>query len=199
MTTLIACRNMWHTASLRMKADLTAAGAELLDNVVVTDEGAALASFVTTPRWMFTGRNNAFWHVFPPAGVPDETISSLARFGARIGAKQDLLAQRPAQPLLIDLDAVRIEHRMVVPELIGRTIFPWWARFVLLVGHCGRLARRIALYFFFVSLVLTVLVAVPLSAILRILLYPFIRSPLQAYVDKLKAPSGSETPQPTNS
>lgn len=194
VTTLIACRNMWHTASQRMKEDLRRAGAELLDNVVVTDEGAAWATFVTTPRWMFTGRNDRFWRIFPPAGVGASTIAGLRRFGEALTREQDRLDERPPRPLLAGLGAVEIEHRFVVPELIGRAMFPVWARLVRWTGPRGGLVRRLALYLFFSNLVLTVLILVPITIVLRLLLHPFIRTPLRAYVERLKAPSGIETP-----
>ena len=67
--TLVVCRNMWHTASETMKRLLALAGAIHIDNVVLTDPSPPLASFVTTPRWMFTGKRDRFMG-FPPAGVP---------------------------------------------------------------------------------------------------------------------------------
>jgi hypothetical protein len=190
VTTLIACRNMWHTASERMKRDLAAAGAELRDNVVVTDEGPAWATFVTTPRWMFTGRKGRFWKVFPPAGVSADSIAGLRRFGEAITQNRGDLGSRSGGPLLTGLGAIEIDNRMVVPELLGRVLFQPWSRLVAVTGGRGGRVRRFTLYLFFTNLVLTVLILVPISVILRLLLYPLIRAPLQAYVGRLKAPSG---------
>jgi hypothetical protein len=192
--TLVACRNMWHTASMRMKDELARLGAQLTDNVVVTDSGPAWTTFVTTPRWMLTGRKDRLWGVFPPAGVAPETIAALPRFGRAIGEKSRFLERRPVPPLLTGLGAVAIEQRFVVPELLGRTIFPPWARFVRLFGGPGSIARRPALALFALSLLLTVLVLVPVSIVLRIVLHPFLRRPLAAYVERLKAPSGVDAP-----
>jgi hypothetical protein len=192
--TLVACRNMWHTASLRMKAELERLGAQLVDNVVVTDGGPAWATFVTTPRWMLTGRKDAFWKVFPPAGVAPETIAALPRFGRALSEKRALLARRPVPPLLEGLGAVAVEQRFVLPELLGRALFPVWARFVLLFGPPGGGARRVALGLVAVALVATILVLVPLTILLRIVLHPFLRRPLDAYVRRLCEPSGLELP-----
>lgn len=194
--TFVACRNMWHTASVRMKAELARLGAEHCDNVAVTDSGPAWTTFVTTPRWMLTGRRDRFWRVFPPAGVAAETIDALPRFGRAITERSGLLARRPARPLLTGLGAVEIQRRFVVPELVGRTIFPPWARFVRLFGGPGAPLRRLALALFALNLILTILVVLPISIVLRALLHPFLRRPLDAYVARLKAPSGVDDPAP---
>jgi hypothetical protein len=189
--TLVACRNMWHTASMRMKAELGRLGAHLVDNVVVTDSGPAWTTFVTTPRWMLTGKKER-WGIFPPAGVAPETIAGLARFGLMLTQKREQLAARPPRPLFKGLGAVAIEQRFVVPELIGRAIFRPWARFVRLFGGPGRMLRRPALWLFALCLFLTVVIVVPISIVLRILLHPILRRPLASYVERLEAPSGSE-------
>jgi len=193
VTTLIACRNMWHRASQGMKAQLKLLGAELRDNVVVTDQGPAWATFVTTPRWMLTGKSEQ-WGIFPPAGVAARTIEELSRFGAALSERRAELDDPTGGPLLTGLGAIEIEQRMVVPELIGRVIFPPWAGLTRALGRPGGLVRRFALYFFAASLILTILIVVPISILLRILFYPLIRGPLAAYVERLKAPSGVERP-----
>jgi hypothetical protein len=195
VVTLVACRNMWHTASERMKRDLASLGARHTDNVVVTDAGPTWATFVTTPRWMFTGRSDRFLGVFPPAGVAAETVEGLSRFGAAITAKRELLDARPVPSLLQGLDAVEVEERFVVPELVGRTTFPFWARLVRLGGPPGAPARKPLLFVFAINLILTILVLLPISIVLRILLHPFVGARIRAYVRRLKAPSGVE-PEP---
>src|SRR5258707_14900823 len=80
VVTVIACRNMWLLAQESVKRLIQEAGARLLDNVVFTDQGGTLATFVTTPRWLLTGRPNSFWGL-PAAGVAEEEIASAGRFG----------------------------------------------------------------------------------------------------------------------
>ena len=194
--TLVACRNMWHTASVRMKSELARLGAELSDNVVVTDSGPAWTTFVTTPRWMLTGRKDRFWRVFPPAGVAAETIDALPRFGKAIAERSAQLERRPLRPLLTGLGAVEIQRRFVVPELIARVTFPPWARFVRCFGPPGARLRRVALVLFALNLILTIVVVVPVAIVLRALLHPFLRRSLEAYIERLKAPSGLDDAAP---
>lgn len=72
--TVIACRNMWVMAQEKMKSLLFDVNAKLIDNIVLIDQGSSLSTFITTPRWMLTGRRNAFWKIFPKAGVSKEDI-----------------------------------------------------------------------------------------------------------------------------
>ena len=101
--TLVACRNMWHTASVRMKRELARLGAEHCDNVAVTDSGPAWTTFVTTPRWMLTGRRDRSPARFggtkvkesetksPATGASDNTCRAFAmsrrRTNSRIGTR----------------------------------------------------------------------------------------------------------------
>jgi len=187
--TLVVCRNMWHTASETMKARLAALGALHIDNVVLTDPSPPIASFVTTPRWMFTGKQDRFMG-FPPAGVPEEEIRRLSRFGAAISRAESALEGRDARPILRGLGAVEVEPRFVVPELIGRLSFRPWARAIDAAGRAGALARRAAIFLFFLYLVFAILVLVPLAALARLLFHPLVKRPIAAYVERLKRPSG---------
>ena len=73
--TVIGCRNIWGQAQETVKQLLSEVGARLLDNVVLTDQVSALASFVTTPRWLLTGKKDEFWK-FPAAGISQSDIMS---------------------------------------------------------------------------------------------------------------------------
>jgi hypothetical protein len=173
-----------------MKLLIAEAGGLLIDNIVITDQGAPWAGFVTTPRWMFTGRRDRFLGVFPPAGVADDVIEGLARFGAVLNDRRHELDRSGAASLLRGLGAVQVERRYVVPELIGRFSFPLWARAIAAVGPDGSFARRLLTLLFVFYLAGAILVLVPLGILLSLLLYPIIRSPLRAYIERLKAPSG---------
>jgi hypothetical protein len=67
--TLCVSRNMWHSASEAMKQALRDLGAVHLDNVVVTHQGPALATFVSVPRALLYGKRDRLWGIFPPADL----------------------------------------------------------------------------------------------------------------------------------
>ena len=191
--TLVACRNMWHSASEAMKRELARLGAQHMDNVVIIDEGPAWATFVTTPRWMFTGKKDRFLGVFPPAGVSPQTIAGLRRFGEAITRGREHLDERPVPPLCRGLDAVWVNERFVIPEIVGQRTFRPWAKIVRAFGKRGAWIRKPVLAVFCVYLVLAILVLIPLIIVVRILLYPLLLKPLRAHVRQLQSPSGGES------
>ena len=86
VVTVIACRNLWLTAQETVQRLIRAAGGALRDNVVFTDRAGVLASFITTPRWLLTGKREGFFGL-PPAGIADSDIATAGRFGrALLGA-----------------------------------------------------------------------------------------------------------------
>jgi hypothetical protein len=193
VVTLIACRNMWHTASERMKRMIAHAGGRHVDNVVVTDQGSSAASFVTTPRWMFTGRRDAFWRVFPAAGVSEEQLAGLARFGKAL-SEQHATLRTGRGPFLAGLDAVKVDSKLIIPELIGRVSFPAWATWIAAVARVSGVLSRLLTLVFVCYLVLAILILVPASIIARLLLYPVLAGRLRAYVRQLESPSGGGRP-----
>src|SRR2546427_1754190 len=72
VVTVIACRNMWLVAQETVKHLIQEAGGRLRDNVAFVDGGGTLATFVTTPRWVLTGRRDAFWGLPAAGGAREE-------------------------------------------------------------------------------------------------------------------------------
>ena len=60
---------------------LTALDANLIGNVVKTDQINAWASFITTPAWMFSGKNVIF-HGYQAQGISDADMQDMQRFDA---------------------------------------------------------------------------------------------------------------------
>jgi hypothetical protein len=81
---------MWLTAQETVKELIRNAGGRLQDHVAFCDAGPTLATLVTTPRWMLTGRRDAFLGL-PAAGIAEREIASAGRFGR---ARRALLRRR---------------------------------------------------------------------------------------------------------
>ncbi len=192
VVTLIACRNMWHLAHERTKAMLATAGARLSDNIVLTDRGSSLATFITTPRWMLTGRRDPILG-FPAAGLGDADIRATRRFGHALLAalRSDRLDGRT--PALCGLGAVTADARLVASETIGRRSFTIWGRPIRAIGPQGTRARRPVLAIYVAFLVTMIVTIVPLSLLLRALLRPLSRRRHAAQKQYFEQPSGSGT------
>jgi len=191
--TFIACRNMWLTAQEKMKEALRSLGATLIDNVVLIDRGPAWATFVTTPRWLWTGKRDGFWGVFPPAGVSQRDISRTARFGRAIADSLTQLESRPGRSLLWGLGAVRVNPRLIAGEKIAHRSFTIWGRMFRLMGKQGSRLRRCLLPLYLLFLACMIVTVLPVSIVVRAILLPFLRSRMEEAAKRLEEPSGSST------
>lgn len=190
--TFIACRNMWLSAHEKMKALLQTHGARHIDNVVLIDQGPPWATFITTPRWLLTGKKDGFWGIFPPAGVSEAEITAAARFGRALVDALPLL-QSTRGPLLSGLGAVKVIPGYITGEKIVHRSLRLWGMLLRAIGKPGELPRRLALVVYIVFLVVMILTVMPVSIVVRALLRPLLRKRLDAEVARLEAPSGSST------
>ncbi len=188
--TLIGCRNMWVMAQEAVKKLLKEANARLLDNVVLTDQGSTLASFITTPRWVLTGKKGAFWGL-PAAGIADKDIQEAERFGHAI---RDALAdgrEKNNSPILNGLGAVNVDVSLVQSEKAGYRSFRVWGALLRLIGKPANPLRKLVLVFYIIFLIALILTIVPITMILQKLLKPLLKKKFQAIKDQFELPSGS--------
>ena len=191
VVTITACRNMWLMAQEAMKELLADAGARHCDHIALTDCASALATFVTTPRWVLTGRREAFWG-FPRAGVSDTDIDGCNRFGHAIVEGLRSGADRSATPMLRGLRACEVDDRLIASERVGIRSFRLWGKLLRALGKPGALPRRFALVFYIVFLLTLIVTVVPVTMLLKWLLRPLLQQRLQALKDHYELPSGSD-------
>ena len=189
VVTVIACRNMWLLAQESVKRLIQEAGGRLLDNVVFTDQGGTLATFVTTPRWLLTGRRNSFWGL-PAAGVAEEEIASAGRFG--LALLDALRAGRECKdaPMLAGLGAARVDPKLIFSERAARRAFSAWSRLIRLGGAPGSIARMPMLALFSVYLVAMILTVVPASLLVQRITRPLFAARLRSLQAYYELPSG---------
>jgi len=189
--TLIACRNMWLTAQETVKRLLSQAGARLLDNVVLVDAAPALATFITTPRWLLTGNPGRPSGLLPRAGVSDRDIAAARRFGDAIAAALRDDRELGEGPLLAGLAACRVDDRLILSERIGHRSFRIWGRLMRALGPPGSRRRTPVLVLYALFLVTMIASVVPITLILRRLAAPLLRPSLLRLKAYYELPSGS--------
>lgn len=189
VVTVIACRNMWLTAQETVKRLIDEAGGILRDNVVLTDRGRALQTFITTPRWLLTGRRGAFCGM-AAAGVAEEEIARADRFGRALLGALRAEREREGAPMLAGLGAARVDPRLIFSERAGRRAFSVWSRLIRLGGPSGSIARLPSLGLFCVYLVAMILTVVPASLLLQRLARPVFARRLQSLQAYYELPSG---------
>jgi len=187
--TVTVSRAMWQQGSEALKRLLARAGARHVDNVVVTHRGSPVATLVSTPRALLSGKGDALLGVFPKAGVAaddHDRLHRLARAAAARLAEEDAVAG----PLLSGRPAVTVKRWLIGPELVGWYAFRGWARLLRGLGRPGGTVRRVGASAFGVFLAAMILVGLPLTALGTPLLYLFGRGWLERRAARLAAPTG---------
>jgi hypothetical protein len=158
---LTACRNMWYSAALAVARAVTSAGGRYLGTVAAIDDAPAGATFVTTLRWMLTGRREAF-SIFPRAGVGDRQLTRVRALGEAVaGADGEAgIAQVLARP-----DAAPVEPAIAAADLAAGRVFRVWSKLAR-AGKPGPL-RGAVLAAFATWLTGTVAVGLPAVVVAR--------------------------------
>lgn len=187
--TVIACRNMWIEAQKSMKELLNSYEAHLIDNVVLSDQSGPLESFITTPRWMLTGKHDAFWGL-SAAGISAEVIERSKRFGEAI--RQGLLrdAEQKCEPMLRGLGAVCVDPRFIASEKIGKRSFRIWGKLIRMFGTRGSWIRRPILGFYILFLITLILSVVPVNMALQSIIKRLFKGKIDKLIQNIEAPSG---------
>ena len=188
--TVIGCRNMWVMAQETVKKLLSGVQAKLIDNVVLVDQGSSLASFITTVRWLLTGKKSAFAG-FSEAGIADQAIKEAARFGKAI--KDGLInnKEKTGLPLLTGLKAVEVDVSLVQSEKIGFRSFRIWGKLLRKIGSQGDIKRKPVLVVYIVFLILMIVTVVPVTMLLKKIFSPLLKQRYGMLKQTYEQPSGS--------
>ncbi|WP_454256391.1 dialkylrecorsinol condensing enzyme [Pseudomonas sp. Marseille-Q8238] len=189
VVTLIGCRNMWLMAQEKIKVQLHALGARLIDNIALTDACGTAASFLATPLWLFTGRQKPYSWV-PRAGIADAEIAAASRFGEAMAHRLSADDLPLELPMLSGLGAVRIDEKLIASEKVGNRSFKVWSRLLTALGPQQSRRRAAGLVVYIVFLICLIITVVPISALLKRLLAPFFKARIQREKAYFAGPSG---------
>ncbi|OUR98867.1 hypothetical protein A9Q84_05495 [Halobacteriovorax marinus] len=174
---VVTSRNMWISGVTKTNNTLLEIGAKTIRNLVLCDTAPNWATFVTTPRWMLTGKKNAFW-IFPEAGIAVSEFKRVEELGRDICAQTDSIQE---------LDTVKHSHGQeliaVLMEYIGIRVFTVWARLIEKLTKENCLSRDILLIFFRVNLVSLILTVLPVMTLLKVIIYPLFTQKVRDQVD----------------
>jgi hypothetical protein len=187
--TVIGCRNMWIEAQKTMMQLIDHCGAHLIDNVVLKDQSGPFESFITTPRWMLTGKKDSYLGL-SRAGISEEDIKESKRFGQRLleQFRQNISIEH--KPLLSHLRAVIVDERFIASEKIAKRSFRIWGRLIRLFGTRGSWGRLPILAIYILFLITLILTVVPLNMMIQTLIRRLFKGKMDKIVEKLEAPSG---------
>lgn len=190
VVSVIACRNMWLLAHQKTQALLAGLGAHLIDNVVLTDRAPTMATLLTTPVWMLTGKRRVIPGL-PPAGIDATDIAGAARFGRALLEALCADRERSRQPLLHGLRAAQADPRLWFSERTATRSFFLWGKLLRAAGNPGSWQRKPLLALYLVFLITLVFTVVPISLAIQSLIRPFLRQRLAGLKRRFELPSGS--------
>jgi hypothetical protein len=191
VVTVIACRNMWLMAQEQVKQRLKEVGAALIDNVVLTDRQHGVASLISTPLWLLTGKRGPYLRgSIPAAGIPVSEINRAARFGRAIAAKLPGRLPEDTSPMLEGLSAVTINPAMIASETVVRRSLRLWGALLRNLGKPESFARHMVLALYVIFLVVMLVTVLPISAVVKRLLAPATRARIARQRNYFAAPSG---------
>lgn len=190
VVTVIACRNMWLMAQEKVKKELNNLGARLIANAVLIDQGSSLATFITTPRWMFTGKKEPFLDIFPPAGIAKDEIKSASRFGFAI--KNAIQKSVLDDSILKGLKAASSDKKLIKSEEIGHKSFLIWGKLIKKISSPNTIQRKAAVSVYLVFLILLIITVVPINMLLQQLLSPLLKAKTDIKKEYYDKPSGDD-------
>jgi len=189
--TLIGCRNMWIMAQEKVKKLLVKLEAHLIDNVVLVDKGSSLETFITTPRWMLSGKKDSFWGL-SEAGIDKEEIIKSQRFGKVLVEALNQNQEKENISLLQGLKAVEVDVKLIKSEKIGNKSFLIWGKIVRKVGEFGSKKRKVIVFIYLIFLIFLILTVVPINMIIQTIIRKINKKSIQKQKEFYELPSGSK-------
>ncbi len=153
---VVACRNMWYSAAIEVCGLLRSAGARSVEVVAATDTRNQAITFVTTLRWLLTGRREPFLR-FGRAGVGADELERITGVGKRIAESQEC-----------PQDAAPIAPTLAAADLLAGRVFRIWGATVRSARRLGGAAQAAGLAIFVVGLGIGIVVGLPLIAVAAI-------------------------------
>jgi hypothetical protein len=149
--TILGVRNMWVMAQESVKKQIRDLGGTLVGNIVLVDPHPNLVSLVTIVLWLSKGVSKGkglISGLFPPAGVPEQSIRDAAKFGEVVREAFRLEQTKKLQDQLLKKGAVKVNPILMSIEKRGRMMFEFWSKFVLKKGGPWEPAREFRLKLF---------------------------------------------------
>jgi len=169
---LAGCRNMWIMAQEDMKALINNAGGKLRGSIVLKDRSPNLLTVISIMHWMFSGKQETYLGIFPPAGIKDQDFIKAEALGEPIMKSLSSNNFTQLQSELLKNKAIRIVPDLMSTERKAKRIFRIWARFILKKGGPASPRRRFRVKLFMYYLIAVIYLLSPILSILFYLTYP---------------------------
>ena len=126
--TIIGARNMWINAQERIKHLIHDAGGKLIANIPFVDQTTNLVSVITISHWMFSGKKEKKWNIFPYPGISKKDIASAFLFGEIVINAIRKNDYEDLQEAILKLNKIKIKTNILFIESKAKRIFTLWAK-----------------------------------------------------------------------
>lgn len=167
VVTISGTRNMWMLSQEKLKGYLKNLNAKLVGNIALVDRHDNYTSVLTILRWMTTGKKEKSG-MLPAAGVSDQEISGVGKYGKIIEKHFSENTLETLQPDLVKNGAVEIRAFLVRVEKVGNKIFTVWSNLIIKKKE----KRPLLIKFFKVYLMAAIWVVSPVVLVLHLLTTP---------------------------
>jgi hypothetical protein len=165
VVTIIGCRNMWLLAQEKVKTRIYDMEGRIAGNIVLMDKALNLIGIVTIAYWMFTGKKDRCFKIFPRPGVSGKDIKEAKQFGHIILKKLSKDKIDMDQTVLNEHGAICVLPSYIIFEKRIQKIFKIWSNFILQKGGPGDPNRRFRVRLFFYYLLLAIFLIAPLATL----------------------------------
>jgi hypothetical protein len=128
--TISGCRNMWINAQEKNKRLLKNVNANLVGNIALVDKHNNHVSLVTILHWMFSGKKDKKWGIFPKPGVSDEDIANSIIFGKIVNEHLEKNEWDGLQSRLQEQQAAVVKYPLMFIERKAGKLFLIWANVI---------------------------------------------------------------------
>jgi hypothetical protein len=164
---LITARNMWYSAAKKINQKLRTLGASWIQSVVLTDTGPSWATFVTTPRWLLTGKKEAFG-IFPEAGISTSQYKLMESLGKAISHQPNPNPQSWGRTLFLQHSHSQ-NHVALLMELVGHRYFIFSGKLIAALSAGDGKWRDLLLIPFRAGLIFIILTLLPTMSLAMLL------------------------------
>lgn len=179
VVTVIGARNMWIQAQEKLKKLLLACDAKLVGNIALVDRHLNHISVITITHWMFGGKKDKMYGIFPKPGVSEKDIKEASKFGFPIREALFLNNYSNLQRALLELDAIIIKPFLSLADKRANLLFSKWANLIIKKGSPGTSKRKKWLLFFNYYLLLAIWVIAPIVFIVFLVTYPIMMNSIR--------------------
>jgi hypothetical protein len=142
-------------------------GGTFLGQITVCEISPLWASFVTTPRWMLTGKKTPF-AFFPAAGIRENDFLALQAQGRELAENWLKSPNQSVSPELLKSNLDRLSLRMM--DRIGHRAFRFWARLIMRIAPNPGPWQDLCLIIFRINLILLIVFVAPYTKVVEVLL-----------------------------